>query len=150
MSPRSLLFSGLNPTLLSLSSQERCSSLLITSVAPSGPSPTGPCPFCAGGSRAGHHTPGGVSPELSRGAESPHLDLLAKLLLMQHSIWLAFWAVSTHCWVMFSFSSTNTCKSFSSELLSLHSLPSLYSCRGLPQPRCRTLHLALLNFVRFT
>ncbi|PKU31890.1 hypothetical protein llap_17809 [Limosa lapponica baueri] len=35
--------------------------------------PTGPCPSYAGGSRAGLNTPGGVSPEQSRAAESPSL-----------------------------------------------------------------------------
>ena len=37
----------------------------------SGPAPTAPCLSCAEGSRAGHSTPGGVSPERSRGAEFP-------------------------------------------------------------------------------
>ncbi|KAK4831169.1 hypothetical protein QYF61_015639 [Mycteria americana] len=72
------------------------------------------------------------------------------LLLMQPRIRLAFWAAHAHYQVMLSFSSTNTPKSFSSGLLSIHSLPSLYLCLGLPRPMCRTLHLALLNFMRFT
>lgn len=50
--------------------------------------------------------------------------------------------------VMLSFSSTNTAKTFSLRLLFIHSLPSLYLCLELPQPRYSTLHLALLNFVR--
>ena len=37
------------------------------------PAPTAPCLSCAGGSRAGCRTPGGVSREQSRGAESPPL-----------------------------------------------------------------------------
>ncbi|KAK4811059.1 hypothetical protein QYF61_016345, partial [Mycteria americana] len=60
------------------------------------------------------------------------------------AIRLAFWAASAHCWLMSSFSSTNTLKSFSAGLLSIHSSPSLYPCLGLPRPR-----LALLNFRRF-
>ena len=48
---------------------------------------------------------------------------------------------------MLSFSSTNTLKSFSAGLLSIHSLSSLYLCLGLPQPMCRTFHLALFNFM---
>jgi len=36
-----------------------------------GPAPTVPCPSCAEGSRAERSTPGEVSPEQSRGAESP-------------------------------------------------------------------------------
>jgi len=39
------------------------------------------------------------------------------LLLMQRRIWLAFWAVSMHWWLMVSFSSTSNPKSFSSGLL---------------------------------
>ncbi|KAK4815290.1 hypothetical protein QYF61_026195 [Mycteria americana] len=41
-------------------------------------------------------------------------------------------------------------QSFSSGLLSIHSPPSLYLCLALPQPMCRTLHLALLKLMRFT
>jgi len=41
-------------------------------------------------------------------ARIPSLNLLAMLLLMQPGIPLAFWAVTAHCWVMFSFSSTST------------------------------------------
>ncbi|KAK4824839.1 hypothetical protein QYF61_020212 [Mycteria americana] len=41
-------------------------------------------------------------------------------------------------------------KSFSTGLLSIHSLLSLYLCLGLPQLTRRTLPLALLNFMRFT
>ena len=67
------------------------------------------------------------------------------LLLMQPRIRLAFWAASAHCPVLLS-SSASTPKSFSSGLLSIHSLPSLYLCLGLSWPRCRTLHLAMLNF----
>uniref|UniRef100_A0A8C0E917 ABC-type glutathione-S-conjugate transporter n=1 Tax=Bubo bubo TaxID=30461 RepID=A0A8C0E917_BUBBB len=58
----------------------------------------------------------------------PSLALLATLLLMQPRTWLAFWAVSTHCWLTVSFPSTNTPKSFSLGLLSIHSSPSLYLC----------------------
>jgi len=60
------------------------------------------------------------------------LDLLAMLLLMKPRIWLAFWAVSAHCQVMLSFRSTSTPKSFSSGLLSIHSLLGLCLCLGLP------------------
>jgi len=79
----------------------------------------------------------------------PSLDLLATLLLMQPKTQLAFWAASTHCRVLLSSSSTMTPKSSSSGLLSIHSLPSLYLRLGLPRPMCRTLHLALLNLLRF-
>ncbi|KAK4818489.1 hypothetical protein QYF61_014219 [Mycteria americana] len=41
-------------------------------------------------------------------------------------------------------------KSFSAGLHSITSSSSLYWNRGLPRTRCRTLHLALLNLMRFT
>jgi len=71
VSPWSLLFSRLNsPKSLSLSSQERCSGPLVIFVASSGPSLTGPCLSRVEGSRAGRRTPGGVSPERSRRADT--------------------------------------------------------------------------------
>ena len=79
----------------------------------------------------------------------PSLDLMPTLLVMQPRIQLAFWAASAHWWLMSGFSSTSTAKSFLAGLLSIHSLPSLYLCLRLPQPMCRALHLALLNFVSF-
>ena len=72
------------------------------------------------------------------------------LLLMQPRTQLAFWAVSAHCWVMLSFLSTNTPKSFSARLLYTPSSPSLYWWQVLPQPSCRTMNLALLNLMVFT
>ena len=54
------------------------------------------------------------------------LNMLATLILMQPRIRLAFWAASARCQLMLNFSSTSTHKSFSSGLLSSHSLPSLY------------------------
>ena len=90
---------------------------------------------------------------LSRGEQRgriPSLDLLVTLLVMQPRTQLAFWAASAHCHLMLSFLSTNTPKSFFSGLLSIRSLPSLSLCSGLPRPMGRTLHLALLNFTRFT
>ena len=47
--------------------------------------------------------------------------------------------------VILNFWSASTCKSFSSRLLSIHSLPSLYLCLGFPRPRCSTLQFALLD-----
>ena len=54
------------------------------------------------------------------------LDLLATFLLAQPKIWLSFWAVSTHCRLMSSFSSTSTHSSFLAGLLSIFSSLSLY------------------------
>ena len=62
---------------------------------------------------------------------------------------LAFLAARAHCWLMVNLSSTSTPRSLSTELLSSRSTPSLYWCMGLFLPRCRTLHLPLLNFIRF-
>ena len=53
------------------------------------------------------------------------LDLLITLPLMQPRLQSAFWAASVHCWLMLNLSSTDNPKSFSSELLSSHSLPNL-------------------------
>ena len=69
-------------------------------------------------------------------------------LLMQPRIPLAFWTASAHCWLMLSFSSTRAPKS-STSLLEVQPLSSLYLSLKLLWPRCRALHLALLNFLRF-
>ena len=78
------------------------------------------------------------------------LSLLVMLLLMQPGIQLAFWAAVTHCWLMTSFSSTGTPKSFSSGLLPTCSPPSLCLCLELPRAGYGASHLALLNFLRFS
>ena len=69
---------------------------------------------------------------------------------MQPRIELAFWSVSAHSWLMFSFSSTSTSKPFLAGLLASRSSPSLYWYQDLSWPMCRTLHLALLNLMEFT
>ena len=48
------------------------------------------------------------------------LSLLAIFLLMQLRILLVFWAMSAHCWLMSSFSSTTTSNSFSTGLWKLN------------------------------
>jgi len=88
-------------------------------------------------------TPGTVSWEWSRGGRITSPDLLATILLMQHTILLAFWLATISYQLMLSFPSIKIPKSFTSELLFIHSLPSLYLCRRLP--KCKVLHLALLN-----
>jgi len=71
-SAQSLLFPRRNsPSSPSLSSQQRGSSPRTIAGASSGPAPPAPALSCAEGSRAGHRTPGGVSAERGRGAESP-------------------------------------------------------------------------------
>jgi len=56
----------------------------------------------------------------------------------------------THCWLMSSFSSPRTSKTFSAGLLSRGSSPNFYKYMGSPWPNCSTLHLALLNLIRFS
>lgn len=78
------------------------------------------------------------------------LCLLATLLWIQPRTELSFWAVTAHSQITFNFSSTNSPKSFSLELLVILSLPSLDLCLEFPQLGWSTLHLALLNFMKFT
>ena len=89
-----------------------------------------------------------MGPHKSRVEGDNHLPLPAgHPFLMQPRTQLAFWAASAHYRLMSSFSSTGTPKSFSTELLSGRSSPSSYKYLGLPQPKCSTLHLALLNLM---
>lgn len=81
-----------------------------------------------------------------QGDRIPSLALLLMLLWMQHRIWLAFWDVRAHGHVMLKFLSTNIPKC--SGLHSIHFVLSLYLCLGLHQPRCRSLHGDLLNFMK--
>jgi len=84
-----------------------------------------------------------VRPHEGRIEGDNHLpDLLGILLLIQPRVRLAFWAESAL--FILSFSSTDTPKSFS-RMPSMHSLTSLYQCLELPQSKCGTLYLTLLN-----
>jgi len=76
------------------------------------------------------------------------LDLLLTLLLVQPRLQLPFEAARAHCRLLLNLPTTDIPKSFFSGLLSNYSLPNLYLCLGLPQPKYRTLHLAFLNFMR--
>lgn len=78
--------------------------------------------------------------------KSTSLTLLVMLFLIKPRIQLAFWTASMHCCLMLSFSSTNTSKTFSPSLLSIHSLPWLHLGLGLLQPRCRPLQLDFMRF----
>lgn len=98
------------------------------------------------GPRGGHSTAGGVS---QSGAEEQNClsHPTSTLLGMQPRTQLAFCAVSSHCWLMSNLSSIST----SLQVLLRAALnpfsASLCLCLGLS--RCRTLRLALLNFIRF-
>ena len=117
----------------------------------SGPTLTNPCLSCTWDPRAGHWTPGGVSQEQSRGAESPPLDMLAILPFMQPGRWFDFCIASAHCQHTSSFSPTSIYPQVLLHRATLN-LVILQSVLMLviPTPMCRTLHLALLNFLRFT
>ena len=69
---------------------------------------------------------------------------------MQVRIRLAFWATRIHSWLMSHLPSTSTPRSFSAGLCSMASSPSCYWWWGLPWLRYNTLHLDLLNLVRFS
>ena len=68
---------------------------------------------------------------------------------MQPRIPLAFHTVSARYGLTLSFQSTRTPKFFSAGLLSRSSSPSLQTYLRLPQPKCKTLHFALLNLLSF-
>ena len=103
--------------------------------------------FLCWGPRTGCSAAGGISQGWSREMELPSLDLLVILVFMRPSIRIsqssAFWVASTHYWPISCFSSSVP-GSFSAGPLSLDRY------WGLPQPRCRTLHLALLSLTCFT
>jgi len=71
-------------------------------------------------------------------------------LLRKPRIQLAYKTANVWCHIKLSFLSINIPKSSSSRLLLIHSSCSLYWYLRLPLIRCRTLHLALLNFRRHT
>ncbi|XP_048781948.1 uncharacterized protein LOC125684133 isoform X3 [Lagopus muta] len=62
---------------------------------------------------------------------------------------LALLATRAHCWLTADLPSTRTPRSLSAELPSSSSSPNLYWCMQLLLPRCKTLHLLLLNLIRF-
>ena len=74
--------------------------------------------------------------------------LLVMPLLMQSSILLAFFGAEAKCSLILILS-TRTSRSLSAELLSSWVDPSLCCTLGLCFPRCKTLHLSLLNFIMF-
>ena len=67
---------------------------------------------------------------------------------MHPRIPLAFLAIRAHCWCMVNLS-TSTPMCLTTEMLFSRWAPSLYWCMGLFLSRYRTLHLSMLNFIRF-
>jgi len=61
------------------------------------------------------------------------LNLLAMLFLMQPGMRLASFAAMAHCWLMSSLLSTRIPRSFSANLLSIQSAPTLVNVTVLPQ-----------------
>lgn len=68
---------------------------------------------------------------------------------MQHRTTLALSPVGAHCWLMFSLVSSRGPRSFSSKLLSSRFSLKVYWCLPLFFYKWRTLHLLLLNSMRF-
>lgn len=81
------------------------------------------------------------------GAVITSLDLLAVQLLMLPSMWLAFTATRAIAPSCPSLLFTDTSRGFSTKLLFKQSAPGCWM--GLFYPRCRTLHLPLLNWKTF-
>jgi len=61
---------------------------------------------------------------------------------------LAF-AARAHCWLRVNLLATKISRSFSTDVFLSRSAPYLYWCMALFLLRCKTPHLALLNFKRF-
>jgi len=110
-SPWSLLFSRLNkPTSLSLSSPDWCSSPLSSLWPSSRLTPTAPLVLGAPDLDAVLQVAG---PHEGKAEGDSHLPVPVTIpLLMQLMALLAFWAASLQCWLMSSFSSASTCRSF--------------------------------------
>lgn len=68
---------------------------------------------------------------------------------MWNRILLTFWASSAHYQLTSTILSISSPKSFYTGLLSIHWCPCHQWYWGLSQYKCSSLHLALLNFVRF-
>jgi len=71
------------------------------------------------------------------------------MLLLQPRILLAFWAMRTHCWLMSScYLLVSQSPFWQGCAQSFH--PSACTDSELPQSWCNTLHVALLNLMRFS
>lgn len=76
-------------------------------------------------------------------------NLLPIFLWIQPRIQLALWAAGTHCWLMSSFSSSSSPKSFFAGLLSSPFICQILLIPVLAWLRHTTLYLTLMNFMRF-
>ena len=142
-SPWSLLLSRLkSPSSLSLTSKGRCSSSLIIFEALLWTHSNSSMSFLCWGPQNWMQYSRWVPMGAEQRGRITSLYQLVMLLLMQLRIQLAFWAASIHYWLMLSLSSADTTKSFTSGLVSGHSMSNLYLCLGMPWPKFRTLHLS--------
>jgi len=115
----SLLFSRLDkPSSFSVSSQERCSSLLIIFMALLWTLSKSSTSFLCWGSQTQMQYSRWVHMKAEYRWTIPSLTLLAISPLTESKIPLAFQPASAHCWLMLSFSSTRTPQSSSAGLLS--------------------------------
>ena len=77
------------------------------------------------------------------------LPLLVIPLLMEASSLFAYFAAAAHCSLILSLLCTRTPRSLLTQLLPSQVDPSLRYTPGLCSLRCKTLHLSLLNFIKF-
>lgn len=68
---------------------------------------------------------------------------------MQPIVLLAFFATAVNCLLILSLLSTKAPSSLSTQLLPSQVDSSLFCPPGLGFPRCKTIHLSLLNIIRF-
>lgn len=118
-------------------------------MASSTSAPRAPHFFCTAGPRAEQSTQGQISWKQRRGVQSPPLTCsYTSCDSAQNKISFlgCKCTLPPHAKLFIKQQPQN---SFSSKLLSIHSLPSLYLRLELPRPRCRTSYLALLNFLSF-
>lgn len=66
-------------------------------------------------------------------------------VVMQSEIQQVFITTKVHCWLMFNMLSSRILQPLSEDLLSIQSVPNLYSHMELFQLSCRTLHFVLVD-----
>ena len=142
-SPGSLLFSRLNkPSSFSLSSQEKCSSPLIIFIAILWTRSKSPTSVLRAPNLNTVFQPGSHKGRVERANYLLHPTVIT--FLMEPRILLTFWAASTRCWLMLSFSSTMTRKPFSAGLLSRSPGTSAY-IPGIIQGYIRIVMIQVVN-----
>ena len=132
---------------LSLASQGGLPSPAPFLCPSSGRAPTAPRLSCPEDSTCGRSAPGEVSQRTAEGQE--HLPaLLPALLWVQPRVRLAFCAARAHCWLTSSCHPPVPPVLFGRAVL-YPSVPQLVLTVGAAMTQVHTLHLALLNLLRF-